>query len=333
MTYTSGGLIQASDYNTFVGNVSGNCINNVWGTGTVSDLGWGQSNIANVSTAATVTATQWSSLVNTLTSMGSQTGVTITSRTAPVAGNTIAIFANVATDINNLTLYRGNATVQGTTSTTWTGNIAKVAATTTSNVGWNITFTSTTTFPSAAQARYFWNAGGLLRIDMSKTSTGTDKDIDWNTFVSTVGTLYISGRVNGAAQTIVGTSYTGLTRVGGSGTPSPFATTTGWYSLTPGAAATTMFKLNDTVSPYSGDYIQVTANVNSGSTTLTLVTTWHDNGYSAAGENNAITGGTDTASPYTTFGTAPAVLVRYIPPSTTYLTNTWGTPTIAASVA
>ena len=333
MTYSSGSLILAADYNSFVGNVSGNSINNVWGTGTVGDLGWGQSNIANVATGGTVTATQWSSLVTTLTAMGNQSNTAITTRTAPVAGNTISILANVATDINSITNNRGNAAASGTIYATWTGNIAKTAATATNAAGWNITFTNTITFPSAAQARYFWNAGGLVRIDMSKTSTGTDKDVDWNTFVATTGTLYISGRVNGAAQTIAGTSYTGVTRVGGSGTPSPFTTTTGWYSLTPGAAATNLFKLADTVSPYSGDYIQVAANVNSGSTTLTLVSTWHDNGYTLAGENNAISGGTDTASPYSAFGTAPAVLVRYLPPSTTYLTNSWGTPTIAATVA
>ena len=334
MTYTSGSTILAADYNAFAANVSGNSINNIWGTGTVSDLGWGQSNIANVSAAGTVTATQWASLVNTLTSMGNQTGVTITSRAAPVAGNTISILANVATDINNLTTYRGNATVSGTIYATWTGNIAKTAATANATGGWNIVFTNTITFPSAAQARYFWNAGGLVRIDMSKTSTGTDKDPDWNTFVGTVGTLYISGRVNGGAQTIASTSYTGLTRSGGSGTPSPFVTTQGWYSYTAGAAATTVFKLADTVSPYSGDYIQLQGNVNASSTTLTLVSTWHDNGFGSAGENNAISGGTDTPSPFGgTFGTAPAVLVRYLPPATTYLTNSWGTPTMAATIA
>jgi hypothetical protein len=32
------------------------------------------------------------------------------------------------------------------------------------------------------------------------------------------------------------------------------------------------------------------------------------------------------------FGTAPAVLCRFIPPSTASLTDSWGTPTIAASV-
>jgi hypothetical protein len=41
------------------------------------------------------------------------------------------------------------------------------------------------------------------------------------------------------------------------------------------------------------------------------------------------------SSPATTIGaaTAPTTLVTYIPPSTTYLSNSWGTPTIAASVA
>ena len=331
MTYTTGSLIQAADYNGFA-NDSANNIGNIVSTGS-GDKGWGQSAISNVAALSTVAASNWSTLVTALATAGNQSNTAITTRTAPVAGNTIAILANVATDINNITNNRGNAAASGTIYQTWTGNIAKVAATATSNVGWNITFTSTITFPSANQARYFWNAGGLVRIDMSKTSTGTDKDIDWNNFVATVGTLYMSGRVNGAAQTIAGTSYTGFTRSGGSGTPSPNLTTTGWYSLTPGAAATTMFKLADTVSPYSGDYIQANANVNSSSTTLTLTTIWHDNGYSAAGENNAISGGTDTTSPYSAFGTAPAVLVRYLPPATTYITNTWGTPTIAATVA
>jgi len=332
MTYSAGNVILAADYNNFVANTSSNCINQVWSTGS-TDSGWGQTAIGNVSAAATVTATQWASLVNNLGTMGSQTNVAITSRTAPVAGNTIAIFANVQTDINNVTLYRGNAAASGTRYATWTGNVAKTAATSTNAAGWNITFTNTITFPSADQARYFFNAGGLVRIDMSKTSTGTDKDPDWNTFVGTVGTLYMSGRVNGAAQTIAGTSYTGFTRVGGSGTPSPNLTTTGWYTLSAGAAATTMWQLASTVSPYSGDYIQITAAKNAGSTTLTLVSTWHDNGYTLPGENNAISGGTDTTSPYSSFGTAPAVVVSYLPPSTTYLTNTWGTPTIAASVA
>ena len=42
MTYTSGGLIQATDYNGFVSTTSGANVNNVWSTGS-GDAGWGQS--------------------------------------------------------------------------------------------------------------------------------------------------------------------------------------------------------------------------------------------------------------------------------------------------
>lgn len=330
MTYTSGSLIVASDYNGFAAGNANN-INAIWGTGT-GDTGWGQTSVANVSVASTVTATQWASLNGTLATIGQQTAQTLTSRTNPVAGNTISILANVQTDIDTCTLYRGNAAASGTTSSTWTGNIAKTTATGSGQSPWTITFTSVVTFPSADQARYFWNAGGLIRIDMNKSSTGTDSDADWNSFVGTVGTLYLSGRVNFGPQTIAGVSYTGFTRSGGSGVPSPFQSTTGWYSLTSGAAATTMFQLNS-AGAYTGEYVRVTAAVNAGRTTLTLVTTWVSDGSSGAGTTANISGGTDTTSPYSAFGTAPAVLVRYVAPATTYLTNSWGTPTIAGTVA
>jgi len=327
MTYSVGGLIQAADYNTFQSN-----LNNVWSTG-VSDSGWGQTSITGVSADTVVTATNWATLVNNLKTAGSQTGTVLTSRTAPVTGNVIAILANVTTDITSVTTNRGNAVGVGTTSSTWTGSIAKTTNTGTTAVpglAWTITWTQTVTFPTAAQARYFWNAGGLIRLDMSKTSTGQDMDPDWNTFVGTVGTLYLSGRVNSANQLIAGTTYTGLTRVGGSGTPAPNLSTTGWYTLTAGGAASTMWQLNSSTYPYTADFIRLTAAVDAGRTVLTLVTTWSQSSQFYA---TGITGGTDTASPYTVFGTAPAVLCRYIPPSATYLTNTWGTPAIASSVA
>ena len=334
MTYSSGGLIQATDYNGFVSTTAGANINDVWGTGS-ADKGWGQTAISTVSAAGTVTATQWATLVNNLASMGSQTSTTLTSRTAPTAGQTISILSALNTDITSCTTNRGNAAASGTAISAFSGTTAKTTATGSGQASWTITFTHTITFPSANQARYFWNAGGLVKIMYGKSSTGTDHDADWNTLAGQCGAIYISGRVNSAAQTIAGTSYTGTTRVGGTGgTQTTLATTTGWYSLTPGAAATTLFQLNSPTAPYTPEYIRTTAAVNAGSTTLTLVTTWYDDGSSGAGVSSNISGGTDTASPATSItGTAPTTLVNLIPPSTTYLTNSWGTPTIAASVA
>lgn len=331
MTYSVGGLIEAADYNGFITNNANN-VNQVWSTGS-TDLGWGQSALSSVSVGGTVTATNWASLVNTLASMGNQTNTTITSRTAPVTGNTISILANVATDINNLKTNRGNAAASGTTSSTWTGAVSKTTVTGSGGNAWTITWVNTVIFPSADQARYFWNAGGLVRLDMSKTSSSTDSDPDWNTFIGTVGTLYISGRVNSASQSIAGTTYTGFTRVGGSGTPSTLASTTGWYSLTGGAAATTVFQLFNATAPYTSDNVTVTAAVNAGRTELYLTTTWNSSARTGPGQSAAIAGGTATNSPFTTFGTAPTVLCRFIPPSTTYLTNSWGTPSISNNVS
>ena len=101
MTYSAGNVILAADYNGFA-NDSANNIGNVWAVGS-TDKGWGQSNIANVAAAGTVTATQWATLVNNLTTMGLQANVAITSRTAPTAGNTIRMSAWFVTHTRILT--------------------------------------------------------------------------------------------------------------------------------------------------------------------------------------------------------------------------------------
>ena len=331
MTYSSGGLIQATDYNTFTTTAGG--LNDIWATGT-GDKGWGQTAFTSAATGGTVTATQWAQLVNNLSSSGSQTNTALTSRSAPTAGTTISILANVSADITSVTTNRGNAVGVGTEYGTFTGTTSKTTATGTGTAGWTITFTHTITFPSADQARYFWNAGGRVRLQYGKSSTGTDVDPDWNTLAGWCGSIYISGRVNSAAQTIAGTSYTGTTRISGTGgTQTTLTTTTGWYQLT--GVAATVFQLNNSTAPYTGEYIRTTATQTS-STVLTLVTTWVSDGSGGgAGTSANISGGTAVTSPATSIGaaTAPTTLVTYIPPSTTYLTNSWGTPSIAATVA
>jgi hypothetical protein len=330
MTYSVGGLIQAADYNGFA-NDSANNINAIWSTGS-TDKGYGQTAIASVSTGGTVTATQWATLVNNLANLGSHQGTTITSRTAPVAGNTITILNNVATDINTLTGSRGNAAASGTEYGVFSGTTSKTTATGSGTAAWTITFTHTITFASANALRYFFNAGGIVRLKYGKSSTGTDTDPDWNTLAGWCGTISLTGRVNATTNTIAGQAYTGTTRLGGSGgTQTTLATTTGWYNLT--ASPTTIFQLTNSTAPYTGEFIRTTATATSTSV-LTLVTTWVSDGSSGAGTSANITGGTATTSPSTTItGTAPTTLVTYIPPSTTYLSAAWGTPTIAASVS
>ena len=329
MTYSQGGLIQATDYNTFT--TTGGGLNDIWATG-ASDKGWGQTAFTSAAPGGTVTATQWAQLVNNLASSGSQTNTTLTSRTAPTAGNTIDILANVSADITSVTTNRGNAAASGTEYGVFSGTTSKTTATGSGQASWTITFTHTVTFASADQTRYFWNAGGIVRLKYGKSSNTTDNDPEWNQLAGWCGTINLTGRVASAAQTIAGQSYTGTTRLSGTGgTQTTLATTTGWYNLT--GSPTTIFQLNNSVAPYSGEFIRTTATATS-STVLTLVTTWVSDGSSGAGTTANISGGTAVSSPATAIGaaTAPTTLVTYIPPSTTYLTNSWGTPAIAASV-
>jgi hypothetical protein len=321
MTYTVSGLIQAADYNGFVANTASANVNAVWNST------YGQTALATANVGATVTATQWASLNNTLTSVGNHQATTLTSRTSPVAGNTIAILANVNTDLTTVNSNKYYAYASGTQFTGWTGTASQTAQVGHTNTAWTITFTDTVTFANATAATNFWGAGGYMKIQFSKTSTGKDADPDWNTFIGTVcGTVYFTS--DASSKVIANVTYLGTKVVGGSGTPTTVGTATGWNQLT--GSPTTIYKQFDTGYTYTSDYVQVTATATS-STVLTLVTTWFSAARATSGSSRTISGGTATTG--ITFGTAPTTVVTYFPPESTYLTNTWGAPTVASTVS
>lgn len=322
MTYSVGGLIQATDYNGFASTTTNGNVNAIWGTG-AGNYGYGQSTtLSTVSAGGTVTATQWADLVNRISSIGSHTGVTITSRTAPVAGNTITILNNVATDLTNLYTSRANAVSSGSTISPATGTWWQ--ATNTPNSAWTITTTHTMTFANANAARYFFNSGGLVKWDVAKTSTGTEADTEWNDLAETLtGTIYLSGA--NTAHSINGTAYTGTTKSGGTGTPTTLNTTVGFYNLT--TVATTLYDQFADSSPYTSDHIRIQAAVNDNTnpTVLTITTAWINASSATPGSTEIITGGAA--------GTGPTTVVNYVAPETTYIANTWGAISISATTS
>jgi hypothetical protein len=314
MTYSVGGTIQATDYNGFVSTNAANV--------NATLTSYGQTTLSTVAAAATVTATQWATLNGNISTLASHQGTAITSRTNPVAGNVITILSNLGTDVTSLNTNLYNANIVGTQYTAWTGTSSKTTSTGTGGAAWTITFTNTVTFANATAASNFFNAGGLVKVQFSKTSTGTTEDTAWNTFIGTVnGAVFLSSTA--ASKTIAGTAYTGTTKIGGSGTPTTLATGTGYFQLTGTPAV--LYKQFDTGAAYSGNYVQVNGSVSGA--VITFTTTWVNTG---AAVSAVISGGTATTG--ITFGTAPTTVVTYFPPETTYLTNSWGTPTVAASV-
>ena len=321
MTYVSTGLIQAADYNGFVStNVGGN-INAVWNSA------YGQTALATVSASGVVTATQWATLNNTLTSIGNHQATTLTARTSPVATDTITILSNLGTDLTTVNNNKLNASASGSQVINWTGTASQTGITGNFRSAWSITFTDTVTFANATAATNFFNAGGLFKIQFSKTSTGTNADPEWNNFVNNIcGTVYFTS--SATSKVIGGVTYLGTKVVGGSGTPT-VGTAIGFAQLT--GSAQTIYQQTDSTYNYTGDYVQVQAYYSAP--TLTFVTTWYSAARSTSAPNRWISGGTATSPGTVTFGTAPTTVVTYLPPETTYISNTWGTPTVASTVS
>lgn len=321
MTYSVGGLIEATDYNGFASTTVGGNINATWNTA------YGQTAVGTVSTGGTVTATQWATLNNTLNSTGLHQATSLTSRTSPVGGDTIVILSNIGTDIASCFTNRFNAYASGTQYTAWTGSSSKTTPTGSGASAWTITFTHTVTFANATATTNFFNSGGYLKVQFGKTSTGTDADSEWNNLTTNVcGSVFLTA--DATSKVIAGTTYLGTKVIGGSGNPTIVAGTIGFNQLT--GTPQVIFRQNDNTYSYTSNFIQTSASV-SGSV-ITLTTVWSDAGDPTPfGSTNNISGGTATTG--ITFGTAPATVVTYFPPETVYLTNTWGVPTVAASVA
>ena len=98
MAYQQGDTIQASDYNTFAGNV-----NTIIGTGS-NDSGYGLSEIATINAGDTITAAQWNSLLSGLQKAANHQGTTLTNASNTVSqGGNILPLSNLEADITLIT--------------------------------------------------------------------------------------------------------------------------------------------------------------------------------------------------------------------------------------
>jgi hypothetical protein len=314
MSYAQYGIIQASDYNGFVGPSPGataNTLNAVWSVGS-SASGYGQTALGTVAVGQVVAAAEWANLVNKTANSASHQGSSITSVTAPVAGGIIYYNANVVTNLSTIYSNRLNAYQQsGTTANTATYGSTWVNA---------ITFTHTVNFASGDAARYFFNSGGQLAITCSHPS-GSGINLLLNNLASNIGTVVLSSPTSGAAS-IAGTSYNGVTKIGGGGSTPSISTNTGYYNLTTSNANIFYQTASTGPSGYLSTFINIFVRTNGtvGSNgdvgnVITISTVWDE-------IPNGLTVST---------GSATTVTIR--PPETNYLTNTWGSPTVSGTVS
>jgi len=310
MAYTSGDSILDDHYNGFASD-----INSIWGAAS-GNTGYGQgSTLSSVSAGSSITATQWETMLSRLETIASHQATSGVSFSTISAGSTISALTDLSGDISTCTTNRGNLHAHGSDITANSNN------TTTWNT--HTTFTATANFSSDANAKEFFNCGGMIGINFTNQGGGSgSKDTGWGNLISAFGTVWLtSAGSSGPASsvTLAGTSYQGTDKKGGSGSVTT-ESNTGFFNLTGSYQET--FKQYDSTYLYTSNYITCKYKYNSGNGDVTIEVYLRD---------DANTSGNPGATQDETINLNIQCNLTIRQPSTTYISKSWGTPTASVS--
>ena len=249
MGYVAGETILDDEYNTFVNSSSDPFgYNHFAGTG-ATVYGLGQTHIDTVGAGATVEASNWNTLMTGITNIANHCNSSITSRTQVTAGDTISIKAAMATDLATL----ATAIAGGSTSATAL-DTSSAKQTSSASGAWSQSHVveHSVTFTNANTMRWFFNGGGKIRVLGDRTGNGatgggaTTKDTNWTTLLAAVGNFDIGATVS--------------TRSGSGETLTTNGLDNGFHDL--GTSYTTLIKLTEATSPYTANYVEISAKIN-----------------------------------------------------------------------
>ena len=255
MAYTAGDTITTSEYNTFVNSSSSPFgYNHFAGTGS-GIYGLGQTAIATVATGQNITAAQFNSLFTAMNNIANHTNDTLTSTTAVVTGDTIAVKAALEADIATLAASVAAGCPNATALTT----SAALQTVTTASEGWDTSATQevSITFADADTLRHFFNAGGKMRVTVGTTQASTNpKDQSFIDLGTALGNIDL-----GAHST---------TRSGSGETLTTNGLSNGVHDLSTGY--TTLIKLTSDNANYTSNTVQIDAKLDAAIGTAVTVT-------------------------------------------------------------
>ena len=209
MAYTAGDPILDDEYNTFVNSSSSPFgYNHIAGTGSLN-YGLGQTEISTVSAGGTINASQWNSLFTGLDNIGNHTNQSTFTGRAVSAGDTINIVSAIATDLATL----ATAVAAGSTGASAKTTSSALQTVTTASEGWDNTAVQevSVTFSNANQMRWFFNAGGKVRITVGATAASVSaKDTAFVGLGNAVGNLDIGSQSTGRSGSGHTTTTNGL---------------------------------------------------------------------------------------------------------------------------
>lgn len=258
MAYQQYGKIEDVDINTVLVGAQGSSaaagtLNSMWGIGN-GDRGYGQTPwITNVLDGARILNSEWNDIISYTNTMATHQNTSLTANPAHQVGKVISYDTGITkTNIDTIYQKRLSAKLQG----------VSISGSRTSNSTWinTCTFNFTFNFPSANECRYFFNCGGQLKFDFSHP-TGTGINALFNQLGTACGTIWLSSPKTGTIN-IGASTFDGVTKIGGSGTPDVTAKGLGYYGLS--TTFQTIFKQKGTsVMPgYADSYIEIKARTN-----------------------------------------------------------------------
>ena len=318
MAYTAGDTILDDEYNNFLNEVDGVTevygINHIMGTG-AGAYGLGQTAISSVTAGNTITAAQWNSLFTGMDNVANHTNDTLTSTTARSAGDTIAIIAALRTDLDTLAASVAAGCPNATAIST-----SAALQTATSSTRWagSHTVEQSVTFSNANEARWFFNAGGKIQINVSRTGNGgssaTSKDSSVSELITGLGDF----KFGSVASTRSGSTETVTTN----------GLAIGFHDLT--TSYQTVLRLTQNSGTYTSMYFDIQAKANAAAGSATVVTIRTALVDPDAGDGTFTAGNTSGVDQYANFIGTTNVILKTVNPTTAEGLTTVYTPSSTA---
>lgn len=315
MGYTAGDKILDTEYNNFLNSsATPEGINYTFGTGALQ-WGLGQTALGTVTVGDKVTASQWNSLFSAMDNVANHTNDTLTSTEAKAAGDIIAVKTALETNLTTLAASVANGCPNATALST-----SAALQTSSSSVRWvgSHVVQHSVTFTNANQARWFFNAGGKIQINVTRTTnagaSATSKDSSVDELITGLGNFLLKSQTS--------------SRSGSTETLTTNGTAIGFYDLT--TSYQTILELTQNSGTYTSMYFKVEAKANAAAGSATVVTIQTSLVDPDAGDAAYTAGNTDTVDQYANFIGTTNVILKTVNPTTAEGLATVYTPSATA---
>lgn len=314
MSYTAGDKISEKDYNEqLLSNavLGGYGINHIIGAGELYH-GLGQSTLALVNTGEQITATQWNSLFTAMDNIANHTNDTLTSTSQRSAGDLIEIKSALVADLQILAASVQAGCPNATALTTTAAQLTSTATT-----RWNVSHIveQAVSFNSANEMRWFFNSGGKIQINVTRTSNSgavaSAKDQAMDDLIDALGDFKIKSQASEYSND--GSTDTNTLGDGSSA----YDLNIGFYDLTTNYQ--TILILRQDWQTYEFMNIKIEAKLNAApgtASTMTIRTSLLDpfiDGSSVATADATYTSGnTASVDQYANFVGVTNVIVKYV---------------------